>query len=282
MPRISAPARVIGALTGRAWAMQEQALHEMLHLAHRMDIDLSALASKSEMDAADWWMPYVEGNVAIIPVKGPLFAEASWFDEMCGATSYARIEAHLAEAQADRKVDAAVLLFDTPGGEVTGCGELAAYIAEVAEEMPVVAYAAGGMCSAGMWLASACPTIVVAPSAIVGCLGVCGTVRDVRKAEEALGIKSYEIISSQTPDKRPDPATKEGMDQMSRMIDSLADVFLDDVAMYRGVTREVVDSKFGKGDVFVGKQAVTAGLANQVGSLADVVGILQGTARRAA
>lgn len=275
MARINNLARVIGALTSRAWAMQEEALHEMLQLAHRKDIDLAALASKSELDAADYWIPYVEGGVAIVPVKGPLFAEASWFDEMCGATSYSRIEAHLTEARTDPNVRAIVLNKDTPGGEVTGCGELAAYIREIAEEKPVVAYVSGAACSAGYWLGSACSSIVVAPTAIVGCLGVCGTVRDIKKAEEAMGIRSWEIVSSQTPNKRPDPATDAGMSQMKAMIDSLAEVFLSDVAANRGVTRAEVDERFGKGGVFVGRDAITAGLADEVGSLAQVIRTLQ-------
>jgi len=275
MARINNLARVVGALTSRAWAMQAEALDELLQLAQRKDVDLVALAAKSDVDVADYWMPYVEGNVAIIPVKGPLFAEASWLDVMCGATSYARIEAHLTEARNDRKVDAIILLGDTPGGEVTGCGELAGYIREIAEEKLVVFYAAGGCCSAGYWLASACSSIVVSPTAIVGCLGVAGTVKDFRKAEEMLGIKSYEIVSTATPDKRPDPATKEGMAQMVGLIDFLAEVFLTDVAINRGVTRAIVDEKFGKGNVFVGKDAVTAGMADELGSLFDVLSVLQ-------
>ena len=275
MARINNLARVIGALTSRAWAMETAALQEMIQVAQRKDIDFAALASKSDLDAADFWVPYVHGSTAIIPVKGPLFAEASWFDEMCGATSYARIEAHLTEARADLGVKSIVLLGDTPGGEVTGCGELAAYIAEIAAEKRVVFYAAGAACSAGYWLAAASSSIVVSPSSIIGCLGVCGTVRDFRKAEEAVGIKSYEIVSSQTPDKRPDPATTEGMAQMASMIDALADVFLDDVALHRGVTRAKVDSNFGKGGVFVGKAAVAAGLADHVGTLAQVLESLQ-------
>jgi hypothetical protein len=47
-------------------------------------------------------------------------------------------------------------------------------------------------------------------------------------------------------------------------LDALADVFIDAVAKYRGVSTEMVISKFGGGDVFVGQLAVEAGLADRV------------------
>jgi ClpP class serine protease len=43
-------------------------------------------------------------------------------------------------------------------------------------------------------------------------------------------------------------------------------VFVGDVARYRGVSVETVLSDFGQGGVFVGQQAVDAGLADAVGS----------------
>jgi hypothetical protein len=53
-------------------------------------------------------------------------------------------------------------------------------------------------------------------------------------------------------------------------LDALADVFIDAVAKYRGVSTEMVISKFGGGDVFVGQLAVDAGLADRVATFESV------------
>lgn len=262
---------VMGRLTGTPWAIRPEALNEMLFMAQRLPVELVALASGDDVDPADGPVAYTEGGVAVIPVRGPIFAHASWLDEICGATSYERIEATLWEAAEDRAVDAIVLNIDSPGGEVDRCAETAKLIRQINAVKPVVAYASGSACSAAYWLASACSSIVVSSTSVVGCLGVAGTIRDTRAAEEKLGIKTFEIVSSQTPKKRPDVATEEGRTQIEAMIDAMANVFLDDVAGYRGVERAKVDADFGKGDVFVGAGAVAAGLADAVGTLSEVI-----------
>ena len=262
---------VMGRLTGTPWAIRPEALNEMLFMAQRLPVDIVALASGDDTDPADGPVAYTEGGVAVIPVRGPIFQHASWLDEMCGATSYERIESTLWDAFDDSTVDAIVLNISSPGGEVDGCSELAKLIRKINATKPVIAYASGSICSAAYWLGSACSTIVVSPTSVVGCLGVAGTIRDTRQAEEKMGIKSYEIVSSQTPDKRPDVATDDGRAQIVAMIDAMADVFLNDVAANRGIERSKVDETYGKGGVFVGALAVSAGLADAVGTLGDVI-----------
>jgi ClpP class serine protease len=49
-------------------------------------------------------------------------------------------------------------------------------------------------------------------------------------------------------------------------VDDLAAIFVDAVALHRGVSADTVLSDFGQGGVFVGQHAVTAGLADRVGT----------------
>jgi signal peptide peptidase SppA len=210
-------------------------------------------------------------GIAIVAVNGPLVRHASMFSAISGASSYEQIGAELQMALDDSAVKAIVLDIDSPGGEVTGCGELARCIREARATKPVYAYASGTCASAAYWLASACTEVIADPSALVGSIGVRCLMVDDSKAEEMAGIKSYDIVSSQSPLKVADAAVPEDRVRVRASLDAMAAVFIADVAAGRGVTPGKVAAQYGKGDVFVGAQAVDAGLCDRLGNLASIV-----------
>jgi hypothetical protein len=99
---------------------------------------------------------------------------------------------------------------------------------------------------------------------------------------EKAGVTEIEIVSSQSPYKRTDPASKDGRTREQRQVDALADVFVDAVARNRAVSRSAVLEGFGQGDCFVGQAAVDAGLADRVGNLEDLIAELTGAKAPAA
>jgi hypothetical protein len=64
--------------------------------------------------------------------------------------------------------------------------------------------------SAAYWIASAADEVVVAPTAIVGSIGAVMAISDRTKADEARGVSTIEIVSSQSPKKRLSPTSAEG------------------------------------------------------------------------
>ena len=60
------------------------------------------------------------------------------------------------------------------------------------------------------------------------------------------------------------------------MVDDIADVFIGRVASYRGVSAEHVLEHFGQGGILVGRNAVRAGLADDLGSLESIIAGLAG------
>lgn len=275
--------RIVAALRTQVWAIQAEALEEMILRAERMPVQFNALlpgdperrrnalSKRMERDAWAADKPYIRDGVAVIPVLGPLMAYATWLNEVCGVTSYDVIADAFNKALADASVKAILFAIDTPGGMVTDCAELAEMIRNARGTKPIIAHVSGLCCSAGYWIASACDEIVVASTAVTGCIGVAMSVKDTSAMEKAAGIKTIEIVSTQTPYKRPDVTTDEGRAQVLRMIDATAEVFLDDVALNRGVERKVVNDNFGGGDVFVGRYAVEAGLADACHSFEHVI-----------
>ena len=100
-------------------------------------------------------------------------------------------------------------------------------------------------------------------------------------AEQA-GVRRVEIVSSQSPGKRGDPIDDDVLARLQVRVDDLAEIFLQDVARYRGVSADKVMQDFGQGDVLIGDKAVRAGMADRVGSLATVLSDLQLSAQPSA
>jgi ClpP class serine protease len=130
--------------------------------------------------------------------------------------------------------------------------------------------------SAGYWIASGATEVVVDPTALLGSIGA---QMALRTSEDPKGVTTYKFVSSQSPMKNADPASKEGAEHLQGIVDAMAQVFVEDVARNRGVATETVLSDFGKGGIFVGKDAVTAGLADRVGNFEGVLAELS-TGRR--
>lgn len=208
------------------------------------------------------------GSVAVIPVMGPIYRYSDWLVEACGGVTTEALARDLRMAAEDPMVRSILLSVDSPGGEAAGIGELAGMIRAANGSKPVVAYVGNQGCSAAYYLAAASGRVVCAPAAMLGSIGV---VMGFTRRDDRPGTKSYEFVSSQSPNKRPDPETESGRAQVQALVDSLAQVFVDDVAAFRGVSAEKVLTDFGRGGMLVGKAAVDAGMADAVGTFEGVL-----------
>ncbi len=201
------------------------------------------------------------GSTAVINIAGPIFRYANMFTRISGATSIDAVASAIGEAEAT--ADNIIFNFDTPGGDATEISSMAERINKI--KIPTVAYVGAMAASAGYWLASATDKIVVGSTGLVGSIGVIATFPKSGKNE------TVEIISSQSPDKRINVETDEGAAKMQALIDKMAGIFVADVARYRGVSEEKVLSDFGKGGVLIGADAVSAGMADAMGNINDLI-----------
>jgi ClpP class serine protease len=214
----------------------------------------------------------VRDGVAILPVMGVLWHRASWFTELCGHTTYHGLAADLRavrQAYAGGDVRALVLEVDSPGGEVGGCGDTAQLIRAAAGELPTVAFVSALAASAAYWLAAAASHVVVSSTSLAGGIGVVSTFRIIRGSGK--GVEEVQVVSSQSPKKVLDLNSEEGQAEAQTMVDDLAQVFVDDVARYRGVSSGEVLQGFGQGGVVIGRKAVDAGMADRVSTLEEVI-----------
>ncbi|HEY8742629.1 MAG TPA: S49 family peptidase, partial [Chloroflexota bacterium] len=212
----------------------------------------------------------VQDGVATINVRGPIVPHADLFDQMSGVASVEGIRAQIGAIMADDSIKSWVCAFDSPGGVVTGIGALAETIRQVCAVKPGVAFVEGMATSAANWLAAGFTQRVVDKSAWMGSIGCIMGWTDDRAMKEMVGLKDIKFISSDSPDKNPDPTTDAGKAVYQKLVDDSAAVFIQDLAKLYGVSVDTVKKDFGRGAMFTGKKAVSAGLADKVGSLEQV------------
>ena len=254
--------------------MLPDALDNLLSIADRQN-DLEALETRLGKQLDNSHTVTQRGNVAVIPVTGPLFRYASFFTRISGATSTGTIATDLQAALDNPVIKSIVLNIDSPGGEANGINELADMIHAARDKKRIVAYVGGSGASAAYWIASAASEVVVDATALIGSIGV---VLNVSVNKEQDGKKSYEIVSGTAPNKRPNIETDEGRAEITKTVDALADVFVSKVARNLGVSADKVPEMGGHGGLKVGAEAVAAGLAHRVGSLESVIAELAGPA----
>jgi signal peptide peptidase SppA len=270
----------IAALHAAHWAITPDSLEQMMAIASRaLDEPITTIealeAKLGKPVNADALMTLRDG-VATINVTGPLFRYANIFTMISGATAYATLATDLQQALDSTQVRGIILVVDSPGGEVNGSAELANMIFDARGSKPIVAYISGMGASAAYWIASAADEVVVAPTALVGSIGAVIAVSDRTKADEARGVSTIEIVSSQSPKKRLSPTSAEGQSEIQLLVDNLAQVFIEALAKNRGVSADTVLADFGEGGLFVGAAAVDAGLADRVGSYEQLQAELAG------
>jgi len=261
----------------RPWVIQQDALETILAVAQRYG-DPEALQARLGRPLDNTRTVRMRDGVAVIPVTGPIFRYANLFTEISGATSTQVLATDIQAALDNSYVKGIVLDINSPGGEATGINELAKIIHAARGVKPIKAYGGGSMASGAYWLGAPADEIVIDETAQLGSIGVVMSFLDTTARDAKADVRRIEIVSSQSPDKRVDPATDEGRGKVQAVVDSLAGVFVAAVADFRGTTVEKVLADFGRGGVLIGADAVKAGMADRIGSLESVIAELAGSA----
>lgn len=257
-------------------------IHESYYL--KAEKLFASLTSQKKMQAMSMWKEETqtgpsyekEGDLAIIRVSGPLYECEPWM-EFFGVCSYQRIRKQMFEANLDPNVRGIKLLINSPGGSVDGCFEtqkvLSAYKTSPGGDVqakPVVEAEIQTIgASAAYLLAATAQTIKCSAHSTVGSIGTILTYYGDKGFLAKLGITRTTLVSSVSPFKNDDPEDvgDEGRQRLQKWVDTLGQVFVSTVASLRGVPVETVLSNYGKGGVFVGQDALSAGLVDALTDL---------------
>lgn len=220
----------------------------------------------------------VEGDIARIMVRGPIFPHGNWLLDAMGWMSADSIGRTVREFAADSRIGAIVLDMQTPGGVVYGIEEAASAIFEARKTKRVIGVANYYSLSAGYWLISAADQVNVAPSGQLGSIGVIATHIDYSGMNERMGVKVTNITAGKYKDEGdPDhPLTEEARAEIQRGVNSYYDAFVAGVARNRRVSAADVKANFGEGRIMNAADSVKAGLADRVATIDQVMAELTG------
>jgi HK97 family phage prohead protease len=232
---------------------------------------LAYFDDEEDVVAAESDAPKEPEDIAVISIVGTLVHRAAGMDAMSGMLSYSKIGAQLAAAVADPAVKGIVVDIDSPGGEVSGCFDLSDKIREAAAEKPIYAVSNEIMFSAAYALGCAATRLYVGRTAGMGSIGVIITHCDMSEADKMNGLKYTMITSgSRKADFSPHKAlSDEAYATLKSDVDRCAAIFFATVARNRNLSIDAVAAQ--EAGLFFGADAITAGLADQIGGLEDAL-----------
>ena len=218
---------------------------------------------------------WVFSKVALIDVSGlivnehigPLFGDSenpvSLFSEKLDA------------AARDANVKAVVLRINSPGGTVQASEAMYNYLRRFRKQTgkPVIACITDVGASGGYYLACGSQRIICQPSSITGSIGVMIQTVNFEGTMKMLGIKADAVTSGRlkamgSPLKK---LTEQERQIFQDMVNEFYEQFVKVVTEGRsGLNAEKV-RKLADGRVLTGRQAVQAGLVDQIGYLQDAV-----------
>jgi ClpP class serine protease len=240
--------RVFQALTAEPWAIVPAELQKIAAIVQRhatpdaakgepeyQKRDYLLMAGPGAQRLAGTSRAFLVDGVAILPITGPIFPRANMMTEYSGATSINTLTDDYRKALDSSDVGAILLLVDSPGGAVSGINAFADIVATGAKKKYTTAFVAGAAASAAYWIASAASEIAMERTGMVGSIGVVAAI-PVQVAPDAGGDLWIEIVSTNAPNKRPDPISEDGRSEIVATLDAVEKQFVADVARGRKTT----------------------------------------------
>lgn len=235
-------------------------------------IDVDAIEARLGRPLASEQQEYQvrEGGVAVLNIEGVMAPKANLFMRVSGGMSTQMMGRQIESAIADARVRALVLVVDSGGGSTIGSPELAATVRELAAIKPIVTVTDGTMASAAYWVGSAANAVfATGPTIQVGSIGVVAThsyTPNGSTATTEITAGRYKRMGTSAK-----PLDEEGAAYIQQMVDHLYAVFVDAVADHRGVDAKTVLDHMADGRVFVGQQALDAGLIDGFATVDAIV-----------
>jgi ClpP class serine protease len=207
------------------------------------------------------------GLVAIIPVKGSLSPEWTW-----AGTNTEWLSSQINIALGNTAVSSIILRCNSGGGTVSGTMAAAMTVKEANKQKPVLGHGLGMVGSAAYWILSQTGEFYIESgvSSAVGSIGVMGVYASNAEQLQKEGIDVRVLRSKGSEDKNllhpAEPINEEALKDEQKLIDSMRVEFWNAVK----TARPQITTDPG-GRLYYGREAIKAGLANEVATLNDVI-----------
>ena len=215
------------------------------------------------------------GNVAVIPIVGPIVATSS--DDLFSSSSVAAsstIVENIEKANKDTAIEAIIVEINSPGGSPVASDEIAKAMER--SKKPVVAVIREMGASGGYWIASSADVIVAHPYALVGSIGVIGSYLEFPDLLTRFNVSYNQLIAGKdkdlgTPYKHLD---KDQQAMIQSLLDELHTAFINHVAEHRKLDPTYV-REIATGWVYSGEQAKKMGLVDELGGRKEAIAIIE-------
>ena len=247
------------------WAIIPDRLEEIqsIYATHLRGekIDVDAIEARLGRPLANEQQDYtVESGVGVLALTGAISPKANLFTRISGGASAEVFATQVNSMADDPRVRSAVLDIDSPGGNVLGIPAAADAVARLAAMKPTVTVCSGMLASAAYWIGSAANAVYA--SGKTDLIGSIGVVARHTYDPKSAAVQTTEVTAGKYKRVVSDtgPLTKEGRAYMQAQVDEIYRVFVDTVAQNRRVSADDVLARMADGRVFVGQQALDAGL----------------------
>jgi len=241
-------------------------------LAHRLRVKPMLSADELEIVARPARTPMMHNGIMVLPLVGGMHHRGSEMAAMSGSQSYTNIQNQLVEAMKNPDIKGILLDVDSPGGQASGCFELADIVLDARERKPIWSIANAMACSAAYALASSATRFHVTPSAEVGSIGVVLMHADYSAAVKEAGVVvTYIYAGKHKVDGNPyEPLPASVKADLQEEVDYSYERFVSLVAARRPGMAER-DIRKTEARSFNAEKAVDLGLADEMASFDAVL-----------
>lgn len=273
--------KALSSYTAKPYAMERAAYDALMRGIVSMDSEviLSKIDGTSEARIASASAISQSGPVAVIDVKGPIFQERTYVNQIMatlfGGCITEIMSMQFAQAMADPEIGSVLLRVNSPGGQAFGLDSFSEQIYNArGKGKPIVAFIDGMNASAAYYISSAADAIISTKDSSHGSIGSVLTIGNDAEFWASMGIKETVIVSDISPNKWPDEQTDEGRSLYQDWVNALGHNFADAVARNRGVSKQTVIQEYGQGWLKVGKSALAAGMIDGFASYEKTIAAL--------
>ncbi|WP_391529337.1 signal peptide peptidase SppA [Photorhabdus akhurstii] len=209
-----------------------------------------------------------KGNIAVIVAQGAIVDGQQTPGMVGGDTTAAQIR----QARLDDNIKAVILRVNSPGGSVSASDVIRTELAALrAANKPVVVSMGGMAASGGYWISTPSNYIIANQSTLTGSIGIFGVITTYENSLEHIGIHTDGVSTTPLAGISVTKGlSKQFSELMQLNIENGYNNFIGLVANSRHKTREEVD-KIAQGHVWIGHDAKTNGLVDQLGDFDDAV-----------
>ena len=213
-----------------------------------------------------------EPRVAVVRLVGVIAAAGSPLKRGLNLDS---IDPVLKKAFGMRRIEAVILVINSPGGSPVQSALMGARIRQLAKkhEVPVLAFCEDVAASGGYWLATSADEIYANEASVIGSIGVISAGFGFPQALEKLGVERRVYTSGKSKSMLDPfrPEKEEDVQYLKALQSDIHQTFIDQVKTRRGSRLDASEDELFSGQFWTGLKALELGLVDGLGTMYEVL-----------